>query len=294
MLRYLALIPLCVVTAGSACAQARPSSARTGPPLRLAYGPDREQFRDLYLPEGRGPIPVIVLLHGGCLVARMGTLDMLGPLADSLRRAGFAVWNVEYRRVDSPGGGWPQTFRDPARATDHLRSLAKRFSLDTTRVIAVGHSAGGFLALWLGARTVLKPEATLHATDPLPLQAVVSLGADGDLPRVAPDLERECGVPVGARLFGTDSSTRKIRLSEAHPADMPPSRTRQLLIVGDRDEGETAALREGYVARARAKGESIELVLVPGVSHMGIVDPTGAAWAVIRDRLRALLGAPEE
>ncbi len=82
--------------------------------------------------------------YRGCFLASMATTQYMSALADSLRRAGIATWNIEYRSVDSPGGGWPETYRDVGRAADNVRALAHRFPLDTTRVIAIGHSAGGF------------------------------------------------------------------------------------------------------------------------------------------------------
>src|SRR5579875_2539599 len=119
---------------------------------RIFYGDDDEvQFGDLRLPSGPGPHPVVMTIHGGFWRAAFD-LQYMGLICNALRGAGIATWNVEYRRVGQPGGGWPGTFRDVARAADHLRALAPRYSLDLARVVALGHSAGGHLALWLAAR----------------------------------------------------------------------------------------------------------------------------------------------
>ena len=280
---------------GSAAAAAQPASGVTADAAltRIAYGAAPEQYGELRLPPGRGPFPVAVVLHGGCFLASMATTQYMTAFADSLRRAGIATWNVEYRSVDSPGGGWPETFRDVGRAADYVRALARRFPLDTTRVIAVGHSAGGFLALWLGGRATLPRDAALYTPHPLPLRAAVALGADGDLPPIGPALTAACKVPVVDRLLGTDSSTRGARQAQANPADMPPSRVRQMLVVGDQDAFETPALLDAYVARARAKGETVDVTVLPGAKHFDVVNPQASVWPIIRDALTTLVkGSP--
>ena len=71
------------------------------------------------------------------------------PLARDLAARGFAAWNIEYRRVGQEGGGWPGTLEDVAAAADAVPGLD---GVDPSRVVTVGHSAGGHLALWLAAR----------------------------------------------------------------------------------------------------------------------------------------------
>ncbi len=107
-------------------------------------------------------------MHGGCWVHGYAAAQNSAALADALRDAGLATWNVEYRRRDNPGGGWPGTFLDVAHAADSLRALASRYPLDLTRVVATGHSAGGQLALWLAARPKIPVGSPLHTANPLP------------------------------------------------------------------------------------------------------------------------------
>src|SRR6266487_3462238 len=120
-------------------------------PIRLAYGPEHLQFGDLYLPNQPGSHSIVILIHGGYWRARYG-LDLMNGLAEDLAKRGYAAWNIEYRRVGNPGGGWPGTFLDVALATDYLRKLAPFYTLDLQRVVPIGHSAGGHLAFWLAAR----------------------------------------------------------------------------------------------------------------------------------------------
>jgi hypothetical protein len=88
-------------------------------------------------------------------------LQTAAPFAAALARVGIATWNIEYRRAGDPGGGWPGSFQDLARATDFLQTIAAKYFLDLKRVISIGHSAGGQLALWLPARTKLPTSSTL-------------------------------------------------------------------------------------------------------------------------------------
>jgi hypothetical protein len=115
----------------------------------VAYGPHPSQVGELYVPEGDGPFPVVVLVHGGYWLA-MFDRRQVTPLADDLVGGGYAVWNVEYRRLGEPGGGWPGTFDDVAAAVDTLDGLDDR--LDLANVQVVGHSAGGRLAKYLAGR----------------------------------------------------------------------------------------------------------------------------------------------
>src|SRR5262245_17741485 len=126
--------------------------------FHLFYGANELQFGELRLPKSKGQHPVAVLVHGGCWSARIGnldpratSLDLLRPMAAALTEAGMATWNVEYRRVGNPGGGWPGTFHDLSQATDYLRVIAPKHGLDLKRVIVMGHSSGAQLAHWIAA-----------------------------------------------------------------------------------------------------------------------------------------------
>src|SRR6266705_1128791 len=157
--------------------------------IRLAYGSEYLQFGDLYWPNRPGPHPTGILIYGGYWRARYG-LDLMPGLAEDLATRGYAGWNIEYRRVGNPGGGWPGTMLDVALATDYLRRLAPTYALDLQRVVAIGHSAGGHLALWLAARpriahdsplagSSITPQGSNYAeiatSTPLPLAGAISL-----------------------------------------------------------------------------------------------------------------------
>ena len=113
--------------------------------------------------------------------AKAVAMDNMRPLAAALTEEGIATWNIEYRRLGNDGGGWPGTFRDVASAADLLRTLAREHALDLTRVIAIGHSAGGHLAMWLAARPKMPQGSDVYSSNPLKLAGVVNLDGPGDL-----------------------------------------------------------------------------------------------------------------
>jgi len=148
---------------------------RPVPTLHAQYGAAPSQFGELWLPDGAEPRPVLLMIHGGCWRADLPGLEMMAYAAEDLRQHGFAVWNVEYRRLGEPGGGYPGTFEDIADATDWLRKLADGNKLILQNVIALGHSSGGQLALWTAARRRLPKASQLHGENPLTIRAVISL-----------------------------------------------------------------------------------------------------------------------
>ena len=138
--------------------------------VTVAYGADALQKVDVWVPRGAGPHPVVVMVHGGCWQTSIADRRLMDWVAGDLRDAGVAVWNNDYRGVDRDGGGYPGTFRDVAQAADALRDHAARYHLNIRRVVAIGHSAGGHLALWLAGRARLdewgaRPAAELHLDD---------------------------------------------------------------------------------------------------------------------------------
>src|SRR5437870_4328814 len=151
---------------------------------RLHYGPDPLHFGDLRLPSaeiwGQGPYPVAIVIHGGFWRAQYDLLHA-GHMCAALTATGLATWNIEYRRIGNSGGGWPGTFQDVTMAAAHLRKITEEHNLDLERAVAIGHSAGGHLALWLAGCHRVPEGDPLHVADPLPLVGAVSLAGVVDL-----------------------------------------------------------------------------------------------------------------
>ena len=176
--------------------------ARPSPSTTISYGSDPLQVVDLWLPQGDGPHPTVIMVHGGCWQTEIADRTIMNWIADDLTRHGVAVWNIDYRGVDRPGGGYPGTFQDVAAAADALRRSCRALKLDLSRLVATGHSAGGHLALWLAARPRLPAGSPLRTPYPIPIHAVVSLGGLPDLEEAARPPGSGCGTEVIARISG--------------------------------------------------------------------------------------------
>jgi acetyl esterase/lipase len=252
---------------------------------RLAYGPGPQQFGELWLPRGPGPHPVAVVIHGGCWSAEYGE-GHIRPACAALASAGIAAWCLEYRRVGDAGGGWPGTFEDVASGADYLRQIAPARGLDLQRVVAVGHSAGGHLALWLAGRARLPASDPLHGRPPLALRGVVGLAPIPDLARAAS--EQVCG-NAAAELLGGPPSLRPVRYAAASPIALLPLGVAQEIVHGGADRIVPIALSEAYVAAARGKGDAAHLVSVEGGGHFDVIAPTSKAWAAVKEAVRSLV-----
>lgn len=253
--------------------------------LRLRYGPGRWHFGDLRLPSGAGPHPVVLAIHGGYWRALYG-LEYFGHACAALTAAGYATWNIEYRRLGNWGGGWPGTFTDVALATDFLRTLARSYPLDLARVVTLGHSAGGHLALWTAARARIPATAPLATPDPLRVHAAVALAGVVDLRR-AWELRLSGGVT--RRLVGGTPERYPERYAAASPIELLPLGLRQTLLHGAEDSIVPLEISVRYVAAAQARGDTAELLTLPGVGHFEPVDPTSAAWPAVQAAVATLV-----
>ncbi|WP_376692929.1 alpha/beta hydrolase [Wenzhouxiangella sp. EGI_FJ10409] len=261
--------------------------AKPEPGLSVSYGESPSQFGELYLPEGEGPFPLLVLIHGGCWRVEYG-LDHVAPLADELREAGVAVWSLEYRRLGEEGGGWPGTFDDMAAGFDRIEGLSESHPLDLDRVVLAGHSAGGHLALWLAARHRLPPDHRWHADSMNGLQGVVGLAAISDLARYA-EGEGACN-RAAAELLGENESDGEDHLALVSPDRLLPPAAPVHLIHGREDA--IVALKQSVVhaARIRAAGGEARRHILEGAGHFDLIAPFAPAWAEVRSVLLTLLG----
>jgi len=244
---------------------------RPAPTATISYGSDPLQVVDLWVPDAPTPRAVVLMVHGGCWQTEIADRSIMNWIADDLRRRGFAVWNIDYRGVDR-GGGYPNTFLDVAAAADALGTHAARHGLDTSRVLAIGHSAGGHLALWLAARPRLPQDSPLRSENPLPIRAVVSLGGLPDLEEAARPPGSGCGTEVIARISGG-------RFAETSVPRLAPLGVPQVLINGRQDRIIPVAYAEGYAAPMRAAGDDVRVRMLDRTGHVELVAPETAAWA---------------
>ena len=243
------------------------------PPLRASYGNEAAQFGELWLPEGAGPFPVVLLVHGGCWRNNLPGLEFLRSLAAALHAKGLAVWNVEYRRLGDEGGGYPGTFLDAAASADFLRELSRKYPLDLQRVVAVGHSAGGHLALWLAGRSRIAASSPLSASDPLRLRHAFSLGGLGDLKAMHQyHGDAVCGAGTIPLLTGADARADD-PYSDTSPVNLLPLGIPVTMIVGAYDMALPPFFDAAYRDLAAKKGDRVEVILQPDGGHFDVVAP---------------------
>jgi len=246
-------------------------------PVRVTYGEQPQQFAELHLPDDGDDLPVVVLIHGGFWRAKYG-LDLMDPLAENLCRAGYAAWNIEYRRVTQPGGGWPGTLHDVAAAIDRLTDLTAHHPLDLDRVAFVGHSAGGHLALWSAGR------------------AAVPAGSPGADPKVVPVIAIGQGPVVGLRRAARElvGNGAVVDFLDGTP-DAVPDRydaatprlsagPRMVAVVGSNDD-----VVPPQFSVDDAQPGAIEVITIDGADHMVLIEPDSEPWATVRSLLDGAL-----
>lgn len=251
------------------------------PSATVHYGSDPLQVVDVWLPAGKGPFPTVLMIHGGCWTTRIADRHIMDWLSDDLRKRGIAVWNIDYRGVDRPGGGYPGTFLDVAAGADALREHASEFNLDTRHVPAIGHSAGGHLALWLAARSKLPASSPLHSDHPFPVAAVISLGGLPDL-ELAGRVKNGCGTEVSRKLAAG-------HFDETSVPRLGPIRVPQYLVNGLQDPIIPAQMATDYRQRMQAAGDRVHIDWIPASGHFDLIDPNSRAWSVAVKRLGEIM-----
>jgi acetyl esterase/lipase len=241
---------------------------------RLTYGSDPNQFLELRLPsskeKNKSPYPLVINIHGGFWRAKYN-LDHAGHLCAALTARGLATANLEYRRVGNEGGAWPGTFSDIRAAYHLLVQNAQAHNLDSRRIVVMGHSAGGQLALCLAAH-----ESSIHR--------VISLAGVVDLQRAYQlHLSNDAVVEF---LRGTPSEVPD-HYREANPMELSISQARQWLIHGSADDTVPPAFSRDYVAaKQRRRGkeeEDAHLLEIPGAGHIDLIDPRSQPWKQIEE-----------
>jgi len=251
----------------------------------LRYGANPSQFVELTLPSSAdGPLPVAVVIHGGFWRSAYG-LDLGRPLAATLPERGWAALNIEYRRVGN-GGGYPATLADVAAAIDVLADAGlaaareQGLDLDLSRVVTIGHSAGGHLAAWAATRSG-QDAGSPGAAPAVTVSAVVSQAGVLDLRASARD-----GLGADAAQAFLDGNPDQVpeRYDEVSPIERLPLGVPTLCVHASGDENVPISQSETFVEAALGAGDEAELSTVEG-DHFVVIDPAAPAWARVLDWL---------
>ena len=262
------------------------------PDQRVEYGAGDSAFGELYLPGGPGPYPVAIVVHGGCWLS-IADVTYMSRFSRFLAEAGWAVWAPEFRRIDQAGARWPAILEDVAAASDHLRVIASDFDLDLERVVSMGHSSGGHLALWLAARSTLPTDAetgfALRGDDPLPIRGVVGLAAVASLEEFDRRADRGCGETIVSRLVGGDAEEFDLRMRVTSPVRALPLGVPQFIVSGEFDSTVPTAHGEAWVRAATAAGDVAKGLEVAGAGHFELVAPDHPSFQSMWPALRMFL-----
>lgn len=245
--------------------------------VRIAYGTGDLQFGDFFRPQGSGPFPLVMALHGGCWDAAI-SLAHLSAWCYALAQAGIACWSVEYRGISKTQGGWSGTFDDVVRAAAFLPRLTELEAIDVSKMLLVGHSAGGHLALCLASQiTAASPASPSAACFP---KAVLSLAGITDLSFEAPI--GSCSALADKLVHGDGSYLENIS-----PAHMPLPTIPVRLVTAEDDAVVPKAQALSYLRRAAPHISHIEF---SGSGHFELITPTSLVWFSVLHEIRVLLG----
>jgi acetyl esterase/lipase len=258
-------------------------------PASHPYGPHPSQVAELFVPEGRGPFPVVVLIHGGFWRIPFDR-ELMEPLAEDLADRGFATWNIDYRRVGDGGGGdsWRVTLDDVAASLDQLGALSAQFPLDTDRTALVGHSAGGHLALWLSSEFQV---AAVVA------QAGVANLYDAANERLGVGSPREglgvLDVPATVEFLGGTPDEVPDRYAATSPSALLPLETPILLVHGGEDDRVPVSQSRNFAEAAREAGDEVEVAEFAAMGHFEVLDPKHESWGRTVEFLERVLARVE-
>ncbi len=252
----------------------------------LSYGSDALQVVDVWVPRadtwGAGPHPAVIMLHGGCWQTEVAERDIMNWIADDLRSHGVGVWNIEYRGVDR-GGGMPGTYEDVGRAADLFAVKGAAYGLKTDGVrIAIGHSAGGHLALWLARRPGLAADDALRGPGPIGIDVAISQGGLPDLRAGAASTGHACGAEAPAAMARGD-------YARTSPPEMPLGTAREMQFNNDRDRITPPATGAAYIAAMAKRGRTVTMEVTAGEGHVELIAPDSVSWGKQRAAILALL-----
>jgi acetyl esterase/lipase len=207
-----------------------------------------------------------MLVHGGYWRSHW-TLDLMDPMAEDLTARGFATWNVEYRRPDRHG--WDATTADLGAALAALADV----DVDLSRIVLIGHSAGGQLVLRLAADAVAAKTA---------VQPAYAVSLAGVLDLKVGD-ERWLSDGAVSMALGGRYAQVPARYAASSPIQRLPLGVPHLVVCCRQDE--LLDLSRGYAAAAGAEATYLE----EDGDHFDVIRPDTDIWHRTAEAVTAAL-----
>ena len=252
------------------------------PDQTITYGDDPLHVIDIWNPKDANSFPGVIMIHGGCWQTAVAERDIMNWIADDLRQHGVGVWNIEYRGVDR-GGGHPGTYEDVGKAADLFEDRGSEFGFQTSRKIAIGHSAGGHLALWLANRPKLTETEPLRGDDPIRLDLAISQGGLPDLREGGMREGHPCGTDAPKQMSGPNFAITS-------PPEMDVGEAQQVLFNSVQDHVAPPEYARAYVTKMAAKNKAVDVDVTDGEGHVELITPDTKSWTKQRDLILKELG----
>lgn len=227
----------------------------------LEYGKHERNKLDLFVPQGDGPFPLIIYVHGGGWEG--GSKD--GNAAASMAFKGFAVASINYRL--SSHAVFPAQIEDCRTAVRFLRSNAKKYKLDPDHFGVIGTSAGGHLVALLGTGCDVKELDGENGKQEVScaVQAVVDFYGPTDLAKLSPAIAKNNPV---TRLLGGTTGEKKELAVLGNPITHISKKTPPFLIIhGDKDTLVPVNQSELLCEALKKANIDSTLVVIPGAGH---------------------------
>lgn len=216
------------------------------------FGDDEELLCDVYVPEGEGPFPAILMIHGGAW--RSGTKLHMKGHAESAAEKGFVAVAINYRHA--PQHRWPAQIDDCRQALEWMIDQAEKYQIDPQRIALWGYSAGGHLATYIATR---REEVAPRVA----IQCVVCGGGPVDLTVYPKDF------PFLVYFLGATRRQAPERYKEASPITHLTRNDPPIFFYhGENDLLVPLTGVEKMVEKAKRMGVRCELMLVPQKEHI--------------------------
>ena len=243
-----------ILLAAAICQTAR--SAETKCDLEYGQAGGERLLLDACAPDGAGPFPVVIIVHGGGWGGGDKAKDT-SVFFDPLTQGGFTWFSINYRLA--PTNHWPACFEDVQTAIRWVKAHAAEFKGDPRRIALLGYSAGGQLAC----------HAAVLAGDDTRVQAVVACAAPTDM---VADNRRRDGLSKSlqallARPPELTDDTIKI-LHELSPFDfVKPGLPPFLLLQGNADKTVPPSQSANFQAKLRSNNVPCDLITLTNAQH---------------------------